>query len=168
MWGNAIGSYTDGLGDIKITVNETFPDSDLLYSLTDAWRESFGANFLIEIVSEEEFELKKSDRNYDIILTEISSENFSPESFFNIFIYDNNYGFSYDASIAANLENAAISGSVNELSKSIANAETIAISSGKIIPLFYGYEYCIVNENSDGIKYIPFTKELILQKAKMY
>jgi oligopeptide transport system substrate-binding protein len=168
MWVNAMQSYPDGLGDVKITISERFPDSSLIYSLTDAWRETFGTNFLVEIVSEEEYIIKRDTRNYDMILAEITSDNNDAISFFDIFKSDGNSGFEDDYSITANLAQAQTAASLNDMAGAIKNAETIAISSGKIVPLFYGYEYCIVNENTDGIEYIPFTKELIMRKAKMF
>jgi oligopeptide transport system substrate-binding protein len=168
MWHTAIGNYPDGLGDVKITISENFPDSSLIYSLTDSWRDTFGTNFLVEIVSAEEYKIKKESQSYDMILTEITSKKNDAKSFFDIFATGNIYGLEEDYSIAANLAQAETAGSLNEMVTNIKNAETIAVSSGKIIPLFYGYEYCIINEKANGIEYIPFSKELIMRKAEMF
>jgi oligopeptide transport system substrate-binding protein len=167
-WDKSIESYPDGLGDVKITISENFPDSSLIYSLTDSWREAFGTNFLVEIVSIEEYKIKKESQSYDIILVEITSNKNDARSFLDIFMTGNIYGFENDYSIAANLAQAETAASLNDMVTSIKNAETIAVSSGKIIPLFYGYEYCIINEKADGIEYIPFSKELIMRKAEMF
>ncbi|MDR0944206.1 MAG: ABC transporter substrate-binding protein [Ruminococcus sp.] len=161
MWQSAMESYPDGLGDVKITISENFPDSSLIYSLTDSWRETFGTNFLVEIVSSEEYKIKKESQSYDMILAEISSEKNDVKNYFDIFTTDDN-------SITANLLLSETAASLNDMVGYIKNAETIAVSSGKIIPLFYGYEYCIINENADGIEYIPFSKELIMRKAEMF
>jgi oligopeptide transport system substrate-binding protein len=167
-WDIAMESFPDGLGDVKITISENFPDSSLIYSLTDSWRDTFGTNFLVEIVSEEEYKIKKESQSYDMILTEITSKQNDAKSFFDIFSTGNIYGIEEDYSIAANLAQAETAASLNDMVGYIRNAETIAVSSGKIIPLFYGYEYCIINEKTDGIEYIPFSKELIMRKAEMF
>jgi oligopeptide transport system substrate-binding protein len=166
QWETAYSDYPDGIGDVKITVSETFPDPELIYDLTDAWREIFGVNFLVEVVSNVEYEIKKNEKNYDIILAEMTSEENNPDVFFANF--SDEYGLTVSSAITASTSSIAYAESLSEAARSTENAETIAVNSGMVIPLFYGYEYYITDENSSGIEYIPFSGEVIMRKAKMY
>jgi oligopeptide transport system substrate-binding protein len=167
-WSDAMSDYTEGIGDVKITVSETFPEPQLIYDLTDNWRETFGVNFLVEIVSESEFDLKQSERNYDLILLPLTAEKNDPTAFFDAFSGGFNTGLSSNQVISTNIGKLKYAQSLNEAAEYLQNAEKSAINSGLCIPLFYGYEYFVYNKNASDIEYIPFSRDIIMRKAKMY
>jgi oligopeptide transport system substrate-binding protein len=166
QWETAYKDYPDGIGDVKITVPESFPDPELVYDLTDAWREIFGVNFLVEIVSDVEYDLKKGDKNYDIILAELSTDENNPRDFFEIF--SDEYDITFSPDLSDDLDKISYAESLSEAVEILKNAEITAVNSGLIIPLFYGYEYYITDENASEIEYIPFSGDVIMRKAKMY
>jgi oligopeptide transport system substrate-binding protein len=166
LWETAYSDYEDGIGDVKITIPESFPDTELIYALTDGWRENFGVNFLVEVVSNEEYSVKKAEQNYDIILAEITAKENNPEEFFSVI--QKEFDLAFSTEINANLESVHYAESLSNAVSYIKTAEESAVNSGQIIPLFYGYEYFITDENASEIEYIPFSKEVIMRKAKMY
>jgi oligopeptide transport system substrate-binding protein len=164
LWNSAAADYPDGLGDVRLLVSERFPEPDFIYEFTDSCRKLFGVNILVEVVSENEYELRQADTDYDMILTEITARENSPGSFLSFFTDFQNIG----SMVNANNSSADTAASLSEAIDAYERTEKAIISSGSCIPLFYGYEYYIYDENASDIEYIPFTGDVILRKAKMY
>jgi ABC-type oligopeptide transport system substrate-binding subunit len=123
-------------------------------------------NFLVEIVSDTEYQLKKSENNYDIILAEIGADENNPSEFFKVL--SDEYHLNLSSDINKNLGLMTYAESLSEAVDYLKIAEKTAVNSGMIIPLFYGFEYCITDENASEIEYIPFSGDIIMRKAKMY
>lgn len=156
----------DGL---KITVPESFGEMELISTITEQWQQNLEFYCGVEVVSENEYQLKLSDGTYDIALVEIHSENGTASGFFDYFKPDNSL-------ITKNTEYAAV-GAVSQISKAeslsraselYTNAERLIINSYEFVPVCYGNEYFIYPENVADLNYDPITHSIDFSEAKYF
>lgn len=156
----------DGL---KITVPESFGETALVSSITEQWQQNLEFYCGIEIVSENEYQLKLSNGTYDIALVEIQSESGTAGGFLEYFSSNNdlitpNTRYAV-AGAAAQISKAENLGKATEL---YTKAEQIIIDSYEFIPICYGNEYFIFPDNVTDLNYYPITHSVDFGEAKYF
>lgn len=156
----------DGL---KITIPESFGETALVSSITEQWQQNLEFYCGIEVVSENEYQLKLSNGTYDIALVEIQSESGTAGGFLDYFSSNNNlitpntrYAV---AGAAAQISKAENLGKATEL---YTKAEQIIIDSYEFIPICYGNEYFIFPDNVTDLNYDPITHSVDFGEAKYF
>ncbi len=156
----------DGL---KITIPENFGETDLVSSITEQWQQNLEFYCGVEVVSENEYQLKLSDGTYDIALVEIKSGNGTASGFFDYFSSNNNFitpNSRYEvAGTIAQISKAENLGKAIEL---YTNTERIIIESYEFIPICYGNEYLIFPNNVNDLNYDPITHSIDFSEAKYF
>lgn len=156
----------DGL---KITIPESFGETALVSSITEQWQQNLEFYCGIEVVSENEYQLKLSNGTYDIALVEIQSESGTAGGFLDYFSSNNdlitpNTRYAV-AGAAAQISKAENLGKATEL---YTKAEQIIIDSYEFIPICYGNEYFIFPDNVTDLNYDPITHSVDFGKAKYF
>ncbi len=156
----------DGL---KITVPESFGGTDLVSNVTGQWQQNLEFYCGVEVVSENEYQLKLSNGTYDIALVEIRSENGTASGFFDYFKPDNglitkNTGYAAVGAVSQILK-AENLGKATEL---YTKAEQNIIDSYEFIPICYGNEYFIFPDNITDLNYDPITHSVDFGEAKYF
>lgn len=156
----------DGL---KITVPESFGGTDLVSNVTGQWQQNLEFYCGVEVVSENEYQLKLSNGTYDIALVEIRSENGTASGFFDYFKPDNglitkNMGYAAVGAVSQILK-AENLGKATEL---YTKAEQNIIDSYEFIPICYGNEYFIFPDNVTDLNYDPITHSVDFGEAKYF
>lgn len=156
----------DGL---KITVPESFGEPTLISGITEQWQQNLEFYCGVEVVSENEYQLKLSNGTYDITLVEIQSESGTASGFFDYFSSNNDL-------ITPNTR-YAVAGAVAQISKAenlgkatelYTNAEQTIIDSYEFIPICYGNEYFIYPDNVTDLIYDPITHSIDFSEAKYF
>ena len=156
----------DGL---KITVPESFGEPTLISGITEQWQQNLEFYCGVEVVSENEYQLKLSNGTYDIALVEIQSEIGTASGFFDYFSSNNDL-------ITPNTR-YAVAGAVAQISKAenlgkatelYTNAEQTIIDSYEFIPICYGNEYFIYPDNVTDLIYDPITHSIDFSEAKYF
>lgn len=170
LWNNELKANNfvsiDGL---KITVPESFGETALISSVTEQWQQNLEFYCGVEVVSENEYQLKLSNENYDIALVEIQSESGTAGGFLDRFSSNNdlitpNTRYAV-AGAAAQISKAENLGKATEL---YTNAEQIIIDSYEFIPICYGNEYFIFPDNVTDLNYDPITHSVDFGEAKYF
>lgn len=156
----------DGL---KITIPESFGETALVSSITEQWQQNLEFYCGIEVVSENEYQLKLSNETYDIALVEIQSESGTAGGFLDYFSSNNdlitpNTRYAV-AGAAAQISKAENLGKATEL---YTKAEQIIIDSYEFIPICYGNEYFIFPDNVTDLNYDPITHSVDFGEAKYF
>lgn len=170
LWNNELKAKNyvsiDGL---KITVPESFGATELVSSITEQWQQNLEFFCGVEVVSENEYQLKLSEGTYDIALVEIKSNSGTASGFFDYFISDNGF-------ITKNTVYAA-AGAVSQISRAenlgkatelYTNSEKIIINSYEFVPICYGNEYFIFSDNVTDLNYDPITHSIDFSNAKYF
>ncbi|MGN0599870.1 MAG: peptide ABC transporter substrate-binding protein [Oscillospiraceae bacterium] len=170
LWNNELkaNNYVS-IDGLKITVPESFGDSELLSGITEQWQQNLGFFCGVEVVSENEYQLKLSDKTYDIALVEISSSNGTASGFFDRFVSDNdlftpNTGYAAAGAVSQILR-AENLGKATEL---YTKAEQIIINSYEFVPICYGNEYLLYPTNVSDLNYDPITHSIDFRNAKYF
>lgn len=156
----------DGL---KITIPESFGETALVSSITEQWQQNLEFYCGVEVVSENEYQLKLSNGTYDIALVEIQSESGTAGGFLDYFSSNNdlitpNTRYAV-AGAAAQISKAENLGKATEL---YTKAEQIIIDSYEFIPICYGNEYFIFPDNVTDLNYDPITHSVDFGEAKYF
>lgn len=170
LWNNELkaNNYVS-IDGLKITVPESFGETALISSVTEQWQQNLEFYCGVEVVSENEYQLKLSNGNYDIALVEIQSERGTAGGFLDRFSSNNdlitpNTRYAV-AGAAAQISKAENLGKATEL---YTNAEQIIIDSYEFIPICYGNEYFIFPDNVTDLNYDPITHSVDFGEAKYF
>ncbi len=171
VWNNELkNNGWVSIDGIRITVPESFGCSELISDITQQWQENLNFFCGVEVVSENEYNLKLSNKTYDIALVEISSESGTANGYFDFFMPNDN-------SLIDNSAAYAIAGNVSQLSKAdslgkaidlYTNTESTIINSYVFIPICYGNVYLIYDNNTKDLNYDPITNSIDFSKAKYF
>ncbi|MDR0947377.1 MAG: ABC transporter substrate-binding protein [Ruminococcus sp.] len=154
----------EAAGDIRLTVSDDFPAVNKLYDLADYLLKNLGITIFIESVSKAEYDLIVAENRYDLLMTELSPAENSPESFFEVFALNGR-----SSAIAEGMVEAAFKAStLGEAVKLYSQAETAILQNAWFIPLCYGCEYLVYDRSLDGIIFIPFSDEIIFKDVKRF
>lgn len=170
LWNNELkaNNYVS-IDGLKITVPESFEETALISSVTEQWQQNLEFYCGVEVVSENEYQLKLSNGNYDIALVEIQSESGTAGGFLDCFSSNNDLITSNTryavAGAAAQISKAENLGKATEL---YTNAEQIIIDSYEFIPICYGNEYFIFPDNVTDLNYDPITHSVDFGEAKYF
>ncbi len=170
LWNNELkANNLVSIDGLKITVPECFGETALISSVTEQWQQNLEFYCGVEVVSENEYQLKLSNGNYDIALVEIQSESGTAGGFLDRFSSNNdlitpNTRYAV-AGAAAQISKAENLGKATEL---YTNAEQIIIDSYEFIPICYGNEYFIFPDNVTDLNYDPITHSVDFGEAKYF
>jgi oligopeptide transport system substrate-binding protein len=154
---------------IKITVPESFTESELLSSVTEQWQQNLDFYCGVEVVSQNEYDMKVEDGSFDIILVEIDPLTSSPDSYFEFFTNDNDeFGQYLNYSASGYLERLKRVESLSEAVDFYTAVESHIIESAVYIPLFYGKKYFVYSADAEDIYFDPSTEEIDFRYAKMF
>lgn len=170
LWNNELkANNLVSIDGLKITVPESFGETALISSVTEQWQQNLEFYCGVEVVSENEYQLKLSNGNYDIALVEIQSESGTAGGFLDRFSSNNdlitpNTRYAV-AGATAQISKAENLGKATEL---YTNAEEIIIDSYEFIPICYGNEYFIFPDNVTDLNYDPITHSVDFGEAKYF
>lgn len=170
LWTNALSSQNAvSVDGVKITVPESFGGSDHLSLITEQWQQNLDFFCGIEVVSQNEYDLKIKEGSFDIALVEIDTTNGSPNDYFEFFTDKNkDFGSYINFSASGYIQQLKRAESLNEAVEIYTQAERQIIDSAVYIPLFYGNKYFVCPEKSYDICFDPLTGEINFRYAKMF
>lgn len=158
------------ISGINIIVEEGTENSDELNLITSQWQEKLGFFCGIEVLPTEEYNRRISDGEYTLALVSVNGDHNSPSAILSNFASDNEdivWGYSneeFDEIYNSAIHSEKLSDSVQLYSE----AESAILDDFSFIPVFYESEYLICTDETEGIIYNPFTKELNFIRAKNY
>lgn len=156
------------LENIKITVPESFDGADNLNYVTEQWQQNLGFFCGIEVVSQNEYDLKISENSFDIALVELTADK-SVYEYFNLFIQGKGELEGYvDYAVKGSLYGVQRAENLSKAVELYTAAEAQIINSAVYVPLFYGKEYFVYSPESSDIVYQPFTREIDFRYAKYF
>ncbi|MGN0553975.1 MAG: peptide ABC transporter substrate-binding protein [Oscillospiraceae bacterium] len=156
----------DGL---KITVPESFSGVELISSITEQWQENLGFYCGVEVVSENEYNLKLSEETFDIALVEVDSCDGTASGFFEYFMPG--------SSLLSGNAVYSVTGVVSQISKAenlskatelYSEAEQTIIESSIFIPVCYGNEYLVYSDKVLDLNCNPMTRSIDFRDAKYF
>lgn len=155
---------------IKITVPESFGCAELISDITQQWQENLEFFCGVEVVSQNEYDLKLSEGTYDIALVEINSENGTANGYFDFFMPNDNplADKSVTYAIAGNISQLSKADSLGEAIDLYTNTESSIINTYIFIPVCYGNEYLIYDNNTSDLNFDPITNSIDFKNAKYF
>lgn len=155
---------------IKITVPESFGCVELISDITQQWQENLDFFCGVEVVSQNEYDLKLSEGTYDIALVEINSENGTANGYFEFFMPNDNplVDKSVTYAIAGNISQLSKADSLGEAIDLYTDTEDLIINTYIFIPVCYGNEYLIYDNNTSDLNFDPITNSIDFKNAKYF
>ena len=154
--------------NLKITVPDSFEGCDLIYNITDQWRENLLLMSSVEVVSETEYEAKLAENNFSIALIEISAENNSVTDFLDYF-NNGEYSDAYkNISLASNIKLVSTATNLSDAVGKYSDIEKEILNQFVFVPLFYENEYFVTDTSASDIVYHPFVSSVDFSEAKYY
>ncbi len=151
---------------IKILVSNDTIDSAYLHYITQHWQDVLGIYIGIEDVSEEEFEKRLEEGNYQIALYPLTGGYNSGISVLSEAIEGRYTGLPEGlASKITDLKKCADSSALVEL---FSETEKQFLAEYSFIPLFYKNTYLISKKECDDIIYDPFSGAVNFREAKYF
>lgn len=169
LWQNALEkSGIVSVDNLKITVPDSFCSNELIYNITDQWREKLLLMSSVEIVSETEYESKLADNNFSIALVELSAGDNSVFDFFQYFT-NGEYSQVYsDTTLSADVVAALKSNNLSDAVEQYSDIEELILNGYVFVPLFYKNEYFVSDVAATDIIYHPFVSSSDFSEAKYY
>ncbi|MBQ8781022.1 MAG: peptide ABC transporter substrate-binding protein [Oscillospiraceae bacterium] len=156
------------LDNVKITVPESFGGAEYLNYVTEQWQQNLGFFCGIEVVSQNEYDLKISENSFDIALVELSAEN-SVYEYFDLFTEGKNELQGYvDYAAKGSIYGVQRADTLSKAVELYTKAEKQVINSAVYIPLFYGKEYFVYTSNAQDLTYHPFSQEVDFRYSKYF
>jgi len=146
---------TETLDNVKIIVSPDTADARVLHYLTQSWQELFGCYVAIEDVTEEEFEERIAEGDYNIAVYPLKAKMNSGLSV--IKAYEDTPCLQYtlpEEKISDSIKNIP---TASELVESYTAAEKKLIDTCGFVPLFYKNSYLIADRDNEDIIYDPFS-----------
>ena len=169
LWENALNKYgKTSVDNLKITVSDSFYESELVYNISDQWRENLLLYSTVELVSEMEYEAKLEDNSFSIALVELSAEENSVFEFFDYFSEGEFSGVYRSTSLNNDIKNAGTSASLSEATDRYSDIEKTILSEYVFVPLFYKNEYFVTDKSSTDSIYYPFSSTVLFAEAKYF
>lgn len=169
LWEEVLKSSGEIMNEgIKITVSDSFSESELAYSITDQWRNSLLFNCGVEIVSQTEYDSKISEESYDITLIELECESNSAYDYLYAFSENELFKNYINIDFISSLNGMKTSTSLPDGVECIKNAELQIIEDYVFVPLCYKNEYFVYDGNSEDLNYSPFESTVWFGEAKKY
>jgi len=159
---------TESVENLKITVSDSFSGSELIYNVSDQWREKLLLMSSVEIVSETEYESKLAEKNFSVALIEIGADNNSVSDFFEYFT-EGEYSTVYDnTTLKSDIKTSAISTNLSDAVESYSDIEKLILDGYLFVPLFYKSEFFISDISASDIIYHPFVSSADFSEAKYF
>ncbi|MBP1549300.1 MAG: hypothetical protein J6A05_04785, partial [Oscillospiraceae bacterium] len=154
--------------NLKITVSDSFSGNELIYNISEQWREKLLLMSSVEIVSETEYESKLAEKNFSIALIELDAENNSVTDFFKYFT-ESEYSSVYDSTtLKSDIKTASMATNLSDAVENYSNIEKIILDGYLFVPLFYKNEFFISDISASDIVYHPFVSSADFSEAKYY
>lgn len=169
MWERALDAIgAESLDSVKITVPDSFLGNGIIYDITGRWQNDLLFYCGVEIVSQNEYESKLEEGNYDIALVEISCDENSAYELLRFFADDKIFGRYSNSEFISSLNGIKTSVSLTSGAERINKAESEIIGDYVFIPICYEREYLIYSKNSADLAYYPFTSSVWFGEAKCF
>lgn len=154
---------------IKITVPESFGGHEYLNYITEQWQQNLNFFCGIEVVSQNEYDLKIKENTYNIALVELSSENAGIDGYFNLFTEGKEELQGYtDYAVKSMIYGSSKSENLSKATEIYKTAEKQIIDSAVYVPLFYGNEYFVYNQEIQDIEYDASSQIIDFRYAKKF
>lgn len=159
---------TTSVDNLKITVSDSFAGSELIYNISDQWREKMLLMSSVEIVSETEYKMKLAEKNFSIALIELKAENNSVSEFFEYFT-ESEYSSVYDnTTLKSDIKTASMATNLSDAVENYSDIEKIILDGYLFVPLFYKNEFFISDISASDIVYHPFVSSADFSEAKYF
>lgn len=154
--------------NLKITVSDSFSGSELIYNISDQWRENLLLMSSVEVVSETEYEAKLAEKNFSVAVIEIGAENNSVMDFFQLFS-NGEYAESYsNTNLDSAIKSASLATNLSYAVEKYSAIEKEILNQFVFVPLFYKSEYFVTDISASDIVYHPFVSSVDFSEAKYY
>lgn len=174
----AKNSYKNGLSafnkvtleNVKIIVPESYRNVDYLKYVTQQWQKKLSFYCGIEVLSDFEYQVRLKAGNYKIALCELTGEYNSPMSVLSSFETGGmlNYSGYSNPEFDELLNETNHAKNLSDCVKLYDRAETILMSDCVYLPIYYQTEYLVFRNETEGIVYNPFTKQIYFKDAKNF
>lgn len=146
-------------------------DKEMLYIVgvvMQEWQKNFGLYCNIEQLSDQELNDRLNTGDYDFALTKITADFNSPSSYLSVFKSDSSKNFTgFNNSQFDEIYNKAMQADDMDSSAELyKQAETVILSDGVFIPLFFQSEYFFTSKDASDIEYNPFNYTIYFKNSK--
>lgn len=170
LWNKALkqNNWTSVDG-IKITVPEDFGAPELISNIAEQWSVNLDFYCGVEVISENEYELKISDGMFDIALVEITSDAGTLSGYFESFLPRGSFACGNSSyMLAGKAVEVSKAQSLGEAVDLYSEAERITLDSCTFIPVCYGNEYFLYDKNARDLVYDPITRSVDFREGKYF
>ncbi|MDE5741621.1 MAG: peptide ABC transporter substrate-binding protein [Oscillospiraceae bacterium] len=169
FWETALKSMKlDSVDNVKITVPDSFSGIDIIYDITDYWRENLLFDCGIEVVSENEYNEKVESGDYEILLTELTAEQDSAYELLENFVNRGCFKSSEVPDLMAVLNSSKTAVSISDGTERFRTAETRIIENYLFVPICYESRYLVCGEDAADLAYYPFDDTIWFGEAKYF
>jgi len=141
-------------------------DYSVLRKALDEWQSELDLHFAIEEVSEQEYERRLADKDYDFALYAVTGPNQDASSFFSQLLADENFVCTQEGTVRELIEQAASAANRNDCVEIYRNAEAAILSDHCFIPLFYKQRYLVSKKGVSDVAFNPFSGQVQFTEAK--
>lgn len=169
LWENALKSMRlDSVDNVKITVSDSFSGLDILYDITDYWRKNLLFDCGVEVVSENEYNEKVENGDYEILLTELTAEQDSAYELLENFANSGCFKSGEVPELMAILNSSKTAVSISDGTERFRTAETRIIDNYLFVPICYESRYLVCGKDAADLAYYPFDDTVWFGEAKYF
>lgn len=169
LWENALKSMRlDSVDNVKITVSDSFSGLDILYDITDYWRKNLLFDCGVEVVSENEYNEKVANGDYEILLTELTAEQDSAYELLENFANSGCLKSGEVPELMALLNSSKTAMSISDGTERFRTAETRIIENYLFVPICYESSYLVCGKDAADLAYYPFDDTVWFGEAKYF
>lgn len=155
------------ISDVRI-IMENGIDSSYIKSIADNWETLFGINILLESLTSEEFDKALSNKDYQIAIYSLTSNDERPYSFLSYFLSTNDFFGYNNIQIDTLLKASKQCINTDDIITMYSQVEQSILQENIFIPLYYKKSYLICKSGIDSVKYNPFNHKFNFKYALNY
>ena len=169
LWENALKSMRlDEVDNVKITVPDSFSGIDTVYEITDYWRSNLLFDCGVEVVSENEYNEKSENGDYEILLVELTAEQDSAYELLENFVSCGCFKSGEVPELMSILNSSKTAVSISEGTERFKTAEERIIDNYLFIPICYESSYLVCGKDAADLDYYPFDGTVWFGEAKYF
>lgn len=169
LWENALKSMRlDEVDNVKITVPDSFSGIDTVYEITDYWRSNLLFDCGVEVVSENEYNEKSKNGDYEILLVELTAEQDSAYELLENFVSCGCFKSGEVPELMSILNSSKTAVSISEGTERFKTAEERIIDNYLFIPICYESSYLVCGKDAADLDYYPFDGTVWFGEAKYF
>ena len=142
--------------------------ADAISYIMQEWQRKFGFYCVVQQLSQEEYDKRLRDGDYEIAVMELTGGYNSPEAYLKPFTKNSSENFTGYSNVEFEqlMSQAGRAVELADSAELYIKAEQLILSEAIFVPLCYKNEYFFVGKDACDIYYNPFTKTVDFSKAK--